>query len=204
MDAPEDGGADPRVPRRDEPATTSCTGSSRPASTGRATVTPEPRAVDGHPGRPPISSGSSTTASGRDAGAGDGRSWPRSGRRASYRFADFDRDTFTSSRCTDAEIPGIIRRVHQRLRLHRRPAHRVRLQGPGRRPAERRPGDRPPGQVPRRPSARRSGSSPPIPRSRRSRACRSCATRLWLTRRQYVASSKPAPFDGAAPWPRPT
>jgi threonine synthase len=29
-----------------------------------------------------------------------------------YRFADFDRDTFTSSRCTDAEIPGIIRRVH--------------------------------------------------------------------------------------------
>jgi threonine synthase len=30
-----------------------------------------------------------------------------------YRFADFDRDTFTSSRCTDAEIPGIIRQVHR-------------------------------------------------------------------------------------------
>ncbi len=30
-----------------------------------------------------------------------------------YRFEDFDRDTFTSSRCTDDEIPGIIRRVHR-------------------------------------------------------------------------------------------
>jgi threonine synthase len=30
-----------------------------------------------------------------------------------YRFADFDRDTFTSSRCTDAEIHGIIRQVHR-------------------------------------------------------------------------------------------
>jgi threonine synthase len=31
----------------------------------------------------------------------------------SYRFEDFDRDTFTSSRCDDAEIPGIIRQVHR-------------------------------------------------------------------------------------------
>jgi threonine synthase len=30
-----------------------------------------------------------------------------------YRFENFDRDTFTSSRCDDAEIPGIIRRVHR-------------------------------------------------------------------------------------------
>jgi threonine synthase len=30
-----------------------------------------------------------------------------------YRFADFDRDTFTSSHCSDSEIEGIIRRVHQ-------------------------------------------------------------------------------------------
>jgi threonine synthase len=30
-----------------------------------------------------------------------------------YRFADFDRDTFTSSRCTDSEIHGIIRQVHR-------------------------------------------------------------------------------------------
>ena len=30
-----------------------------------------------------------------------------------YRFQNFNRDTFTSSRCTDAEIPGIIRRVHE-------------------------------------------------------------------------------------------
>jgi threonine synthase len=30
-----------------------------------------------------------------------------------YRFANFDRDTFTSSRCADAEIPGIIRQVHR-------------------------------------------------------------------------------------------
>jgi threonine synthase len=30
-----------------------------------------------------------------------------------YRFKDFDRDTFTSSRCIDADIPGIIRRVHK-------------------------------------------------------------------------------------------
>jgi threonine synthase len=29
-----------------------------------------------------------------------------------YRFTDFDRDTFTSSRCSDDEIQGIIRRVH--------------------------------------------------------------------------------------------
>ncbi len=30
-----------------------------------------------------------------------------------YDFADFDRDAFTSSRCTDAEIPGIIRQVRR-------------------------------------------------------------------------------------------
>ena len=30
-----------------------------------------------------------------------------------YRFPDFDRDTFTSSRCEDAEINGIIRQVHR-------------------------------------------------------------------------------------------
>jgi threonine synthase len=30
-----------------------------------------------------------------------------------YHFASFDRDTFTSSRCTDNEIAGIIRRVHR-------------------------------------------------------------------------------------------
>jgi threonine synthase len=30
-----------------------------------------------------------------------------------YRFPKFDRDTFTSSRCSDAEIPGIIRQVHR-------------------------------------------------------------------------------------------
>jgi threonine synthase len=30
-----------------------------------------------------------------------------------YRFPDFDRDTFTSSRCDDGEIHGIIRRVHR-------------------------------------------------------------------------------------------
>src|SRR5690606_9323992 len=29
-----------------------------------------------------------------------------------YRFDAFDRDTFSASRCTDAEIPGIIRRVY--------------------------------------------------------------------------------------------
>jgi len=29
-----------------------------------------------------------------------------------YRFDSFDRDTFSASRCTDAEIPGIIRRVY--------------------------------------------------------------------------------------------
>jgi len=33
--------------------------------------------------------------------------------RGTYRFRDFDRDTFTSSRCSDAEIQGIIRRVHR-------------------------------------------------------------------------------------------
>ncbi len=32
-----------------------------------------------------------------------------------YRFPDFDRDTFSSSRCTDAEIYGIIRQVHRAL-----------------------------------------------------------------------------------------
>ncbi len=31
-----------------------------------------------------------------------------------YRFEHFDRDTFTASRCTDAEIPGIIRDVYSR------------------------------------------------------------------------------------------
>jgi threonine synthase len=30
-----------------------------------------------------------------------------------YRFENFNRDTFTASHCTDAEIPGIIRRVHR-------------------------------------------------------------------------------------------
>jgi threonine synthase len=31
-----------------------------------------------------------------------------------YRFGNFNRDTFTASRCSDAEIPEIIRRAHQR------------------------------------------------------------------------------------------
>jgi len=35
------------------------------------------------------------------------------GTKGAYRFAHFDRDTFTSSRCTDAEIPGLIRQVHR-------------------------------------------------------------------------------------------
>ena len=30
-----------------------------------------------------------------------------------YTFANFDRDSFTASRCTDAEIPGIIARLHR-------------------------------------------------------------------------------------------
>ena len=34
-------------------------------------------------------------------------------RDGAYRFDGFDRDTFSSSSCTDAEIPGIIRRVHR-------------------------------------------------------------------------------------------
>ena len=34
------------------------------------------------------------------------------GEKGAYVFRDFDRDTFTSSRCEDAEIPGIIRQVH--------------------------------------------------------------------------------------------
>jgi threonine synthase len=33
--------------------------------------------------------------------------------KGAYRFENFDRDTFTSSQCTDAEILGIIRQVHQ-------------------------------------------------------------------------------------------
>jgi threonine synthase len=33
--------------------------------------------------------------------------------KGAYRFENFDRDTFTSSRCDDTEIPGIIRRVHK-------------------------------------------------------------------------------------------
>jgi threonine synthase len=33
--------------------------------------------------------------------------------KGAYRFPGFDRDTFTSSRCTDAEIHGIIRQVHR-------------------------------------------------------------------------------------------
>jgi threonine synthase len=33
--------------------------------------------------------------------------------RGAYRFANFNRDTFTASRCTDAEIPAIIARVHR-------------------------------------------------------------------------------------------
>jgi threonine synthase len=32
-----------------------------------------------------------------------------------HTFTNFDRDTFTASRCTDAEIPGIIRDVHQKF-----------------------------------------------------------------------------------------
>lgn len=32
-----------------------------------------------------------------------------------YTFADFNRDTFTASRCTDAEIPGIIRRLRDQF-----------------------------------------------------------------------------------------
>jgi len=35
-------------------------------------------------------------------------------RTGSYVFENFDRDTFTASRCTDAEIPGIIKRVYDR------------------------------------------------------------------------------------------
>ena len=34
-------------------------------------------------------------------------------RDGAYRFEAFDRDTFISSRCSDAEIPGIIRQVHR-------------------------------------------------------------------------------------------
>jgi threonine synthase len=30
-----------------------------------------------------------------------------------YTFEAFNRDTFTASRCTDAEIPGLIRQVYQ-------------------------------------------------------------------------------------------
>ena len=30
-----------------------------------------------------------------------------------YRFANFDRDTFSASHCTDAEIPGVIQRVYR-------------------------------------------------------------------------------------------
>ena len=33
--------------------------------------------------------------------------------KGAYTFPDFNRDTFTASRCTDAEISGIIRRVHR-------------------------------------------------------------------------------------------
>ena len=35
------------------------------------------------------------------------------GAKGVYRFQDFDRDTFTSSRCEDTEIQGIIRQVHR-------------------------------------------------------------------------------------------
>ena len=35
------------------------------------------------------------------------------GEKGVYRFANFDRDTFTSSSCSDAEIPEIIRQVHR-------------------------------------------------------------------------------------------
>jgi threonine synthase len=31
-----------------------------------------------------------------------------------YRFENFDADTFSASRCTDAEIPGIIKTVYQK------------------------------------------------------------------------------------------
>ncbi len=34
-------------------------------------------------------------------------------RTGAYRFENFNRDTFSASRCTDAEIPGIIQRVHR-------------------------------------------------------------------------------------------
>ena len=34
-------------------------------------------------------------------------------RTGAYQFENFDRDTFTASRCADAEIPGIIQRVHR-------------------------------------------------------------------------------------------
>jgi threonine synthase len=33
-----------------------------------------------------------------------------------YRFPDFNRDTFSASHCTDAEIPGIIQRVYREHR----------------------------------------------------------------------------------------
>jgi threonine synthase len=36
-------------------------------------------------------------------------------RTGSYRFEQFDADTLTASRCTDAEIPGIISRMHQKF-----------------------------------------------------------------------------------------
>lgn len=35
-------------------------------------------------------------------------------RTGGYTFEDFNRDTFSASRCSDAEIPGIIRRVYQK------------------------------------------------------------------------------------------
>ena len=34
-------------------------------------------------------------------------------RTGAYKFEQFNRDTFSASRCTDAEIPGIIQRVYR-------------------------------------------------------------------------------------------
>ena len=66
-----------------------------------------------------------------------------------YRFEGFDRDTFTSTRCDDSEIPGIIRSVHGSYGYIVRSPHGLRLQGPGHVAPERRPRHGKPGQVPR-------------------------------------------------------
>ena len=91
--------------------TTSSTGSSRPANTGPSRCSRAwPRRWTSRP--PPISSASSTTAW-TGSGAGPRRDGVDPGDRACV-FPHFDRDTFTASRCADAEIPGIIRRVYTR------------------------------------------------------------------------------------------